>query len=678
MSDVNLPGRTIGLLITTFLLSLYGHTDYMAWWFYSLGAFVSGWRFLVHRGFVSYPRGYVKAFAVVLASAAVYTSTGKQFSLEAGSGFLVAGGMLKVLELSTRRDAVVLVFLSLFCLATGFLFRQDVLSGFVGMIILWLNCVAMISAQGALRSGSTPELPVLKISAMLMVASVPFMLAVYFVFPRLGPLWSVALQSEAGFSALSDSMRPGQISQLTQSSDTAFRVTFDGERPPQRDLYWRAMTLDFHNGEYWEQSPLDQQTQAFPGPVFVDAGGRGPVYSYEVIQEPTAKNYLFSLAGTYSAELPVEMSVTGLAVSNREVYQRIAYRLDSTLKLSPRLLAQGNLYRYLKLPLSGNPKVREWAQSLPDDAQGFARAFFRVIAEGQYYYTLKPPLYPDNEVDRFLFDGKRGFCEHYASAMVYAARANGIPARLVAGYQGGEWHPDGYLTVRQYDAHAWAELWNGNNWIQVDPTAAVAPERISSGLRQALAAEDTFLSEQLLSVHRLQDLQWLNAMRLQWDSLNYIWSRWVLSYDGGRQAGLLKDWFGIKDLLNGLYLLAGLIALTFLTATVVMWWQHRPEAKPALVLAFDRLQQCLRAYGADVHGGTSPLTLLDMAATILPDERAACDDLKLVLSRLLYSGEGFRSSREEHQQIRYISKRIRLLTKGVTARHKNSRFQQRS
>ena len=668
MSDVNLPGRTTVLLVITFLLSLYGHTDYLAWWFYVLAVFVCGWRFLVYRGFLEYPNGYVKTVGVVLASVAVYTSTGKQFSLEAASGFLVAAGLLKVLEVSTRRDAVVLVFLTLFTLATGFLFRQDILSGLVGIAILWLSCAAMISAQGALRSGMTPDLPVMKSSLILMLAAVPFMLAVYLVFPRLGPLWSVALQSESGISSLSDSMRPGQISDLTQSSETAFRVVFDGDKPAQRDLYWRAMTLDVHNGESWEQSPFDQQTQAFPRPVYSDPEASAPLYSYEVIQEPTAKNYLFSLAGTFAAESPAEMSVTGLAVSNRKVYQRIAYRVQSTLNFAPDLLARGSLYRYLQLPVAGNPRVREWVQTLPKDPVAFSRSFFRTISDGDYYYTLKPPLYPVDEVDSFLFDEKRGFCEHYASAMVFAARANGIPARIVAGYQGGEWHPDGYLTVRQYDAHAWVELWSGTNWLRVDPTAAVAPERITSGLRQALVNEDTFLSNQLLSVHRLQDLQWLNAMRLQWDSINYLWSRWVLSYDDERQAGILKDWFGMKDLLNGLYLLAGLIGLTFLTATIVMWWQHRPEPESALVRVFSLLEERLRRLGLDVHEGTAPLTMLCEAAAYQKDrgqedERMAFESIHAMLAEHLYAQpvglSGDHDSNKDSKPIKTIIRQLR-------------------
>ena len=73
-------------------------------------------------------------------------------------------------------------------------------------------------------------------------------------------------------------------------------------------------------------------------------------------------------------------------------------------------------------------------------------------------------------------------------------RAAGIPARVVAGYQGGEFNPAGnYVQVRQFDAHAWVEYWQaGRGWVSVDPTFQVAPERIDLGLEEALAGEQSF------------------------------------------------------------------------------------------------------------------------------------------------------------------------------------------
>jgi hypothetical protein len=139
-------------------------------------------------------------------------------------------------------------------------------------------------------------------------------------------------------------------------------------------------------------------------------------------------------------------------------------------------------------------------------------------------------------VDDFLFRTRRGFCEHYTSAFVFLMRAAGVPARVVTGYQGGERNTFGdYLIVRQSDAHAWAEVWlEGRGWTRVDPTGAVAPNRIQEGLYAAVADPDAlpFL------VRRGGASEWLRQLAMSWDSLNNSWNEWVLAYGPGPAEGV--------------------------------------------------------------------------------------------------------------------------------------------
>src|ERR1039457_5975328 len=118
-----------------------------------------------------------------------------------------------------------------------------------------------------------------------------------------------------------------------------------------------------------------------------------------------------------------------------------------------------------------------------------ALSYFR---EQGFVYTLEPPLLGRDSVDEFLFGSKSGFCEHYASSFVFLMRAAGVPARVVTGYQGGDINPvDGYMIVRQSDAHAWAEVWlKGRGWVRFDPTAAASPVRVESGIAAAVPATD--------------------------------------------------------------------------------------------------------------------------------------------------------------------------------------------
>ncbi|RTK99023.1 MAG: transglutaminase domain-containing protein, partial [Neisseriaceae bacterium] len=155
-----------------------------------------------------------------------------------------------------------------------------------------------------------------------------------------------------------------------------------------------------------------------------------------------------------------------------------------------------DLQQALRLPSGYNPRARQLAQQwrtnsrTPGEVVDHALRYFN---RQQFFYTLQPPLLGSDSVDDFLFNSRRGFCEHYASSFVFLMRAAGVPARVVTGYMGGELNPvGGYLIVRQSDAHAWAEVWLGNaGWQRVDPTAAVAPARVQQDLASALPISDS-------------------------------------------------------------------------------------------------------------------------------------------------------------------------------------------
>src|SRR5690606_25782031 len=142
-------------------------------------------------------------------------------------------------------------------------------------------------------------------------------------------------------------------------------------------------------------------------------------------------------------------------------------------------------------PAGRHPRAVEMARSWRSQGLGdeeIVDRALRMFNEQEFYYTLQPPLAVDDAIDQFLFETRQGFCEHYAAAFTVLMRAAGIPARVVTGYQGGTLNPvGGYVIVRQRDAHAWAEVWLGEKgWVRVDPTAAVAPNRILGGIETAL------------------------------------------------------------------------------------------------------------------------------------------------------------------------------------------------
>jgi hypothetical protein len=149
-------------------------------------------------------------------------------------------------------------------------------------------------------------------------------------------------------------------------------------------------------------------------------------------------------------------------------------------------------------------------------------------------------------------------------------RAAGIPARVVTGYQGGELNPvDDYLVVAQSDAHAWSEVWlEGRGWVRVDPTAAVAPERIQQNLFSVV--KRTGLAGLLSGSANRDSL--FNKLRFDWSAVGNAWNQWVLDYDSGKQSSLLEsagfgkvDWTRLIALLGAAgSIVVGIMAIPLL------------------------------------------------------------------------------------------------------------------
>ncbi|HEV8077704.1 MAG TPA: transglutaminase-like domain-containing protein, partial [Marinobacter sp.] len=238
-----------------------------------------------------------------------------------------------------------------------------------------------------------------------------------------------------------------------------------------------------------------------------------------------------------------------------------------------------------------------------------------------YFYTLRPPAMPDDGIDALLFDVKRGFCAHYAGAMTFVLRAAGIPARVVVGYQGGEpGAGDEYLIVRQYDAHAWVEGWfEGEGWVRLDPTAAIAPSRIESGLREAMAEEGSFLEDSWLSPQKYGNVTLLTWASLQLDRINYQWQRWVVGYQGQSQMDLLSRLPGGFTLRDLGYVSAGTVAVALLLAGLISAWRDRQGSRrTGVARQLQRWQRFCEDVGVPVCQGETPLGLAERLARAEP------------------------------------------------------------
>lgn len=618
-AKLGIPRNSLIWLLVAQVLVILPHLTHLPLWIIGLWLGCAGWRIQIFRMRARYPRSWTKALLMIGAGFGVYFSRGSLVGLEAGVVLLIAAFILKLVEMSTRRDALVLIFLGFFAVVTSYLFEDSLLAGLYSLLPVTALLAAMIGLQQS--SLVTRPWPTVRLAGALLLQAVPLMLVLFLFFPRLPPLWSLPQAGDRGTTGLADHMAPGDIARLGRSAELAFRVSFDGEIPPRDQLYWRAVTFERFDGRRWSQSYASNVPQA------PEWQALGEPLSYSVVMQPSGQPWLFALDVAQVASGGAQLMTDFHLQRRQPVTKPLMYRVTSWLDARREAIgAPESLARALQLPEQGNPRSRTWAAELRRSAQepqAVVDALLRHFNREPYHYTLEPPPVGSDIVDDFLFQTRSGFCAHYAGAMTFVLRAAGIPARVVAGYQGGEVNPAGnYLSVHQFDAHAWVEYWVAERgWVSVDPTFQVAPERVEQGLEQALARERSFLADEL-SLLRFRDVGWMNTLRLRWDSLNYGWQRWVLNYQDEQQSQMLQRWFGKLDgQALGLGLVAVLGLLTGILALVLFKpWRREKDVQQR---QFDRFERLLARQGIRRHKGEGARSFAERAATEMPDQAPA-------------------------------------------------------
>lgn len=565
-----IPRISLIWLLVAQALVIMPHLFHAPLWLVGLWLLCVGWRIQVFRMRLQFPSAWLKAALMLGSGFAVYLSHSSLMGLEAGIALLITAFILKLLEVSSRRDALVLIFLGFFIVVTSYLFADSILAALYSV----LPVIALLSALLGLQHSriSTRPLATLKLASSLFVQAIPLMVLLFVLFPRLEPLWSLPQPSSKGITGLSSSMSPGDLTELGQSSELAFRARFEGAIPAQSQLYWRALTLPYFDGRSWSVSQHAVQPS-------VQWQAVGEPLNYSIIMQPSTQPWLFSLDVGSSEQEEIRLMNDFRLQRRTSVNRAYQYQVSSwTDALRQPFMSAQQQQQFLQLPRRGNQQTRDWAAELreqhaADDA--LVAALLRYFNQEPYYYTLQPPLLGQDSMDEFLFSSRRGFCAHYAGAMVFVLRAAGIPSRVVAGYQGGEINASGqFVQVRQFDAHAWVEYWQpGQGWRTVDPTFQVAPERIELGLQEALREEAELFQGDFLSPLRYQHIGWVNQLRMSWESLNHSWQTKILGYQRDRQQAWLKQLFGeVNWQTLGLLLVFGVI----LIVTISVLWMFKP------------------------------------------------------------------------------------------------------
>ena len=623
-------------LIACILLVSAPHAEHLPLWVSAECAALLAWRaYLSYRAAPLPPRWLLLGItlASVAAIALIFRSL---FGREVGVTLLILLSTLKLLELRALRDATVLIYLSCFIIITNFFYSQSIPTA----LFMLFTLLVIMATWVHLHTGDLKLKPRLRIAGVLLLQAIPLSLILFVLFPRVqGPLWGLPQDAYAS-SGLSDTMSPGSLSKLSLNDAVAFRVTFDGTVPPREQMYWRGPVLWDFDGSTWTRG---HNATLLP-PKLDDAGS--PV-NYTVTLEPHNKRWLFALDLPGKLSIAADLAPDFQLLSRNPVNARIRYQASSFLSYRANLEEPPQqMRRALALPRGFNPQARKLAAAWRAEAEATPSPSFDKLRTGQaspggrgsnrpaginerlvrtvlgyfnqggFVYTLEPPLLGANGVDEFLLQTKQGFCEHYAGSFVFLLRAAGVPARVVTGYQGNEYNALGnYYIVRQSDAHAWAEAWlPERGWVRYDPTAAIAPARIQSGLSAAVS------NTAVLPFMARNPPQWLRELRFNWDALANRWNQWVLGYNPETQFAFLTR-LGMEDItwqkmalnmLAGIFILVGLFTLILLRRLVV-------RSRDPVQAAWLKLCRKLGKAGLPRMPHEGPLDYADRVAAARPE-----------------------------------------------------------
>jgi transglutaminase-like putative cysteine protease len=531
--------------------------------------------------------GWMRVLLALLLAGAVFAVMGFNLGRDTGGALLAAMLAIKPAETATLRDGRSLVGFALFAPFATFLLDQGPLSLLLGVAAAACALVALQQMAEA-ESGETrsPRQAWRRFGAVgrLVAIGLPLALAAFWLFPRMAsPMWGAPDRAQAR-PGLADSMTPGQWVDLLTDDSPAARARFFGATPPQEAMYWRGPVMLEYDGRTWRQVPWMRHRNA---PATTPSR---LAWDYELELEPTDRRQLVALdlplAAPEGASLGADFSLQTAREPLRELTR---WRMRSARPLAVEPVLDRNMRRLaLELPPGFNPRAvalaREWREAAgADDAAIVERALRWIGDEFAYTLAVLPP--GRHAVDEFLFDTKAGYCEQFSSSFTVLMRAAGIPARVVGGYAGGEYNRiGGYWLLRRSDAHAWTEVWlEGRGWVRVDPTAAVAPERVFDTLADRANAEGSLIAP-LLPAFQVGD--WMRRG----------WNDFVLGFDASRQAQLLRP-LGIDDIPpQGLVLLFGLVAVLALAAAIWLVTREARERDPVL-RAWHRLGRRYRRLG---------------------------------------------------------------------------------
>lgn len=565
--------------------------------------------------------------------ALLYSQHQGMFGRDAGTSLFVVALGLKLLEIHGKREIYLVVFLAFIVAASQFLYEQSILMA----AYILLVCAVLLATLVIQNSRQPQTLAALKTAAIIIAQALPLAIVLFVLFPRLeAPHWMWLEDENRAKSGLGNTLEPGSISDLSLSDELVFRVRFNGDMPPPKQRYWRGPVYSFTDGVRWLAPTSKNFKTEQDMPDF-----SGKAYRYTLLMEPQKERWVFALELPSQFDSDLRRNSLYQLITSKKPGDRAEYQLTSSPAYNTGKLSKIEQKDNLQLPTQLSDNIKQLVKELHGldaEPESYIRNLLAHFHDENFHYTLKPPLMPDKPIETFLFETRSGFCSHYATAFVYLMRAAKIPARVVGGYQGGEFNRVGnFLEIRQADAHAWAEVWlDGKGWVRFDPTAAIAPERIERGVNIDLQIASGAVNFSPVIVDE-QTLSWLKRGRQMWQSVDYHWQRWVINYDTESQSQFLAG-LGINGWAAIARWLTGSIAVISL---LLAWWllKSKKNSTDKALILYRRFCGKLAKAGVQIRTGEGARNFAERAKRQCPESAAQIEQITAIFIRLRYQAD---------------------------------------
>jgi len=564
--------------------------------------------------------------------ALLYSQHQGLFGRDAGTRLFVIALGLKLMEIKSERDLYLISFLAFIVAASQFLYEQNLLMAAYILVV----CCALLATLVSINSRDPEPLAALKTAGVIVVQGLPMMIVLFILFPRVeAPRWMLLNDKSQAKAGLSDNMEPGSITDLGMSDELVFRVKFAGGMPPPAQRYWRGPVLSHTDGKRWTRSANRDFEKFMDQPKY-----QGKRYQYTLLMEPRDKNWVFALDLPAEFSKPLSRNAHYQLITSENADKRVEYKVSSYPEYNTGFITRTEYENATQLPGAPSAKIKQFVEQLQgfnSPPEQFISRLLQHFRKEDFHYTLTPPLMEQNPVETFLFETRYGFCSHYAAAFVYLMRVAAIPARVVTGYQGGEFNKVGdFLEIRQADAHAWAEVWLENKgWVRFDPTAAIAPERIEKNFNLDGLVPGGVIRFAPAGDNALTAYHWLKQARQLWGHVDYNWQRWIINYNTLNQSKFLSS-LGIGNIKAMLYWMIGCIGVI----TAILSWillRRKQKTTDKVLRTYKRFCQKLAKHGLARGVAEGERAFAERIKAKLPERAADIDRITDVFVKLRYA-----------------------------------------